>query len=95
MKHKSDPLSTNSDEEETIYKHKKKQYNPTKTFKKKKKKIKDLSHVQTDLQGGDFEDEFDIYGKFIATQLRNMELPKALRTQLAIQNLINKARLSD
>lgn len=40
-------------------------------------------------------DEFDIYGKYIASQLRKMELTKALKMQLAIQNLVSEARLSD
>ncbi|RVE49879.1 hypothetical protein evm_005472 [Chilo suppressalis] len=41
------------------------------------------------------EDEFDIYGKYIASQLRQMDLQKALRLQLAIQNLVSEARISD
>lgn len=41
------------------------------------------------------EDEFDIYGKYIASQLRNMDLHKALRLQLEIQNLVSEARMSD
>ncbi|CAG9788538.1 unnamed protein product [Diatraea saccharalis] len=41
------------------------------------------------------EDEFDIYGKFIASQLRKMDLQKALRLQLAIQNLVSEARISE
>ncbi|XP_047992551.1 uncharacterized protein LOC125231217 [Leguminivora glycinivorella] len=41
------------------------------------------------------EDEFDIYGKFIASQLRKMNLQKALRLQLEIQSLVSEARISD
>ncbi|KAJ0174846.1 hypothetical protein K1T71_009954 [Dendrolimus kikuchii] len=41
------------------------------------------------------EDEFDIYGKYIASQLRQMNLQKALRVQVAIQNLVSEARISD
>ncbi|XP_075980325.1 uncharacterized protein LOC142979348 [Anticarsia gemmatalis] len=41
------------------------------------------------------EDEFDIYGKYIATQLRKMDLHKALKLQLEIQNLVSEARISD
>lgn len=41
------------------------------------------------------EDEFDIYGKFIASQLRKMDLQKALRLQLSIQNMVSEARISD
>ncbi|KAF9421260.1 hypothetical protein HW555_002732 [Spodoptera exigua] len=40
------------------------------------------------------EDEFDIYGKYIASQLRKMDLQKALRVQLEIQSLVSEARLS-
>ncbi|XP_059057897.1 uncharacterized protein LOC131851410 [Achroia grisella] len=40
------------------------------------------------------EDEFDIYGKYIATQLRKMDLQKALKVQLEIQNIVSEARLS-
>ncbi|XP_068618130.1 uncharacterized protein [Battus philenor] len=41
------------------------------------------------------EDEFDVYGKYIASQLRQMELNKALRLQLEIQNLVSEARISE
>ncbi|XP_030037081.1 uncharacterized protein LOC115452642 isoform X2 [Manduca sexta] len=41
------------------------------------------------------EDEFEIYGKYIASQLRRMELQKALRVQLEIQSLVSEARISD
>lgn len=41
------------------------------------------------------EDEFDIYGKYIASQLRNMDLKRALKLQLQIQGLVSEARLSD
>ncbi|CAG9788537.1 unnamed protein product [Diatraea saccharalis] len=40
------------------------------------------------------EDEFDIYGKYIATQLRSMDLEKAIKVQLQIQNIVSEARLS-
>ncbi|XP_013189814.2 uncharacterized protein LOC106134338 [Amyelois transitella] len=40
------------------------------------------------------EDEFDIYGKYIASQLRNMDLQKAIRVQLEIQSIVSEARLS-
>ncbi|KAI5636577.1 hypothetical protein NE865_10693 [Phthorimaea operculella] len=39
------------------------------------------------------EDEFDIYGKYIASQLREMGLQRALRVQLQIQNIVSEARL--
>lgn len=39
------------------------------------------------------EDEFDIYGKYIASQLRRMGLQRALRVQLQIQNIVSEARI--
>ncbi|KAM3959664.1 uncharacterized protein ACR2FA_006312 [Aphomia sociella] len=44
--------------------------------------------------GHNREDEFDIYGKYIATQLRKMDLQKALRVQLEIQSIVSEARIS-
>ncbi|KAG6463861.1 uncharacterized protein LOC115452640 [Manduca sexta] len=41
------------------------------------------------------EDEFDIYGKYIASQLRKMDVQKALRVQLEIQSLVSEARILD
>lgn len=40
------------------------------------------------------EDEFDIYGKYIAAQLRNMDLQEALRIQLEIQSIVSAARIT-
>ncbi|XP_023942793.2 uncharacterized protein LOC112049222 [Bicyclus anynana] len=40
-------------------------------------------------------DEFDMYGRYIATQLRGMDLRKALQLQLQIQTLVSEARISD
>ncbi|XP_013166484.1 PREDICTED: uncharacterized protein LOC106116966 [Papilio xuthus] len=71
------------------------------TFKKiKKKKTKRLSseqHYSTDSTSESvaLEDEFDIYGKYIASQLRSMDLQKALQLQLEINNLVSRARISD
>ncbi|CAG4994579.1 unnamed protein product [Parnassius apollo] len=71
------------------------------TYKKlKKKKIKhrvseqDYSTDST-TESVAMEDEFDIYGKYIAAQLRKMNLHKALRLQLEIQSLVSEARISD
>lgn len=68
-----------------------------KRMKKSKLKHKPIQTHKIDSQSESLEqeDEFDIYGKFIATQLRQMDLNKALRIQLAIQNLLSEARLSD
>ncbi|VVD03663.1 unnamed protein product [Leptidea sinapis] len=41
------------------------------------------------------KDEFDVYGEYVAAQLRTMELKKALRLQLEIQEMISESRLSD
>lgn len=41
------------------------------------------------------EDEFEIYGKFIASQLRSLSLPRAVQLQLEIQNLVSEARLAE
>lgn len=68
--------------------------------KNKKKKFKHKIPIQdysTDSNSENLvkEDEFDIYGKYIASQLRKMDLYKALRLQLEIQNLVSEARISD
>lgn len=39
------------------------------------------------------EDEFDIYGKYIASQLRGMDIQRALSVQLQIQRLVSDARM--
>lgn len=68
-----------------------------KKIKKKKLKRKVPRRLSTDSssEAGLREDEFDIYGKFIAAQLRGMELQRALRIQLEIQNLISEARIAN
>ncbi|CAG4951252.1 unnamed protein product [Colias eurytheme] len=67
---------------------------PCKKLKKKKfkhsKSYNSESHVTTEK-----EDEFDIFGKYIASQLRSMHLQKALRLQLEIHGLVNEARVSE
>lgn len=72
---------------------------PLPTKKIKKKKIKHRNHSIQNLEDSQFErmqeDEFDIYGKYIASQLRKMNLQKALRLQLEIQSLVSEARISD
>lgn len=65
----------------------------------KKKKVKHRTLEQdystdSNTESVTTEDEFDIYGKYIASQLRKMDLHKALRLQLQIQSLVSKARLS-
>ncbi|XP_059057898.1 uncharacterized protein LOC131851411 [Achroia grisella] len=102
-----DPLIPQTDEEydstradDTVSKIKKER-NTLSSYKKiKKKKLKHRSPVQdysTDSNSECLanEDEFDIYGKFIAVQLRKMDLHKALRLQLEIQNLVSEARIAD
>lgn len=94
-----DPLIPQLDEEfEPQQKHKVKPENLSPVHFKKKIKKKKLklrkSSIDSNSDGGR-EDEFDIYGKFIAAQLRGMELQQALRIQLEIQNLISEARISN
>ncbi|KAM3959663.1 uncharacterized protein ACR2FA_006310 [Aphomia sociella] len=103
-----DPLIPQTDEEydstrgdESVI-NIKKERNTLATYKKiKKKKFKHRVPVQ-DYYSTDSnsellakEDEFDIYGKYIAAQLRKMDLQKALRLQLEIQNLVSEARIAD
>ncbi|KPJ02507.1 hypothetical protein RR46_09710 [Papilio xuthus] len=73
----------------------------TSSCKKKRKKIKLLSSSKCDrLRDSDTnlivrEDEFDLYGRYIASQLRQMDIKKALQLQLAIQSLMSEARIAD
>ncbi|XP_028167363.1 uncharacterized protein LOC114357782 [Ostrinia furnacalis] len=99
-----DPLVPQMEEEYTAkspppLRVKKEKHSPI--YKKnKKKKFKHKAAIQdystdsnSEIVGK--EDEFDIYGKYIASQLRKMDLYKALRLQLEIQNLVSEARISD
>lgn len=102
-----DPLVPQTDDEydstkpdEQVSKVKlERQSSPVYYKKIKKKKLKHRAQTRnysTELvQQCTIEDEFDIYGKYIATQLRKMDLHKALRLQLEIQNLVSEARISD
>ncbi|XP_028167359.1 uncharacterized protein LOC114357780 [Ostrinia furnacalis] len=47
-----------------------------------------------DLCSSSKDDEFDIYGKYLAAQLRNMDFNKALRLQLEIQTIVSEARMT-
>lgn len=51
--------------------------------------------INSSLESISQEDEFDIYGKYIASQLRRMNLEKALRLQLEIASLVSEARIAD
>lgn len=74
-------------------------------YKTKLKKIKQQSpstdnsfstfRGSIDSRTDSIEDEFDIYGKYIAAQLRKMNLQKALKVQLEIQSLVSEARISE
>lgn len=65
-------------------------------IKHKRKKIKKPHYsIRSHIENWAKEDEFDIYGKYIASQLRKIELQRALEVQFQIQNLINKARASE
>ncbi|KAI5636578.1 alcohol dehydrogenase transcription factor myb/SANT-like domain-containing protein [Phthorimaea operculella] len=92
-----DPLTSHTDEEYSLVQTeqitvKKEPRALSKRIKKKKFKHRtSCLGRNTDAQ----EDEFDIYGKYIASQLRQMDLQKALRLQLEIQSLVSEARISD
>lgn len=101
-----DPLVTNSDDdfeslktESSIQIKLESTTSPIPSKKRKKKKLKHRSHSIQNSEDSSFdqtqEDEFDIYGKYIASQLRKMNLQKALRLQLEIQSLVSEARISD
>ncbi|XP_047992550.1 uncharacterized protein LOC125231215 [Leguminivora glycinivorella] len=70
-------------------------------FKKiKKKKLKHrakdyYSQSIDSVNQSKYEDEFDIYGKYIASQLRKMDLRNSLKLKLQIHSLVSEARLSD
>ncbi|CAG9565012.1 unnamed protein product [Danaus chrysippus] len=101
-----DPLSNSEDDdfessktEESTPIKKERLSQPSKKIKKKKYKHRNLNQTQDYSKNLSFEstkeDEFDIYGKYIASQLRKMDLHKALRLQLEIQSLVSEARLSE
>lgn len=97
-----DPLISQTDEEyeleqsqDTSIKRERQSPKPYKKIKKKKYKHRQSSLPDSVSDSVAREDEFDIYGKFIASQLRQMELQKALRLQLEIQSLVSEARISD
>lgn len=69
------------------------------SYKMKRKKFKHRNsssdHFKVDSTVSSVkEDEFDIYGKYIASQLRSMDLPRALRIQLEIHSIVSQARMS-
>lgn len=41
------------------------------------------------------EDEFDIYGKYVANQLRNLNIIRAMEAQTQITTLLSNARIED
>ncbi|XP_041982190.1 uncharacterized protein LOC121735424 [Aricia agestis] len=73
------------------------------TFKTRHKKIKrhtpssDQSFIDSIIPNTALgvEDEFDIYGKYIASQLRSLDLKNALRIKLQIQGLVSEARIEE
>ncbi|XP_047535484.1 uncharacterized protein LOC125069914 [Vanessa atalanta] len=101
-----DPLISNSEDDYESPKtedslspiKKEKPLSPLMNKKNKKKKLKHRNHIDYS-KDSNFEttkeDEFDIYGKYIASQLRKMDLQKAIRLQLEIQSLVSEARISD
>ncbi|XP_049876179.1 uncharacterized protein LOC126373871 [Pectinophora gossypiella] len=79
---KSEPV----DEEHTESPYKRKKYKRNSTSSECSKDI-----VESKYEGK--EDEFDIYGKYIASQLRNMDIATALKAQLQIQSIVSEARI--
>lgn len=71
-----------------------KDYTPKSNKRMKRKKLKRKSIYRT-VSSSECEDEFDIYGKFIASQLRQMNMHRALQLQLEIQSLVSEARMAD
>lgn len=65
---------------------------PNKKMKRKKLKQKQIYRT---ISNSEREDEFDIYGKFIASQLRQIDIHRALQLQLQIQSLVSEARMAD
>lgn len=55
--------------------------------------VKDLKNITTLLSNND--DEFDLFGKIVALQLKKMSLCTALEVQAKIQNLLSQHRISD
>ncbi|XP_063386827.1 uncharacterized protein LOC134672797 [Cydia fagiglandana] len=100
-----DPLVPHTDEEydsnqledtENI----KKERRTSPPFKKiKKKKLKHRANnyysESVDSTNQPKEDEFDIYGKYIASQLRKMDERNSLKLKLQIHSLVSEARMSD
>lgn len=76
--------------EQTDSKH----YPPKPNNRIKRKKLKRKSIYRT-VSNSKCEDEFDIYGKFIASQLRQMDMHRAIQLQLEIQSLVSEARMAD
>ena len=71
--------------------------------RKKKSRLAELSSIvnnmkemKNDLSKEDkSDDEFDIFGKYIATQLRKLSTEQAILDQEAIQKVVTKCRLQD
>lgn len=69
---------------------------PVKSRKRKYKRsssINDTEQTFVSVDSTSGEDEFDIYGKYIASQLRRIGLERALRVQLQIQSIVSEARI--
>ncbi|XP_041982014.1 uncharacterized protein LOC121735300 isoform X2 [Aricia agestis] len=90
-----DPLSAQSDdgyvESNTDLNHVM-EYSSHRKIKKKKTKKQSTEYNSCNIS---LEDEFDIYGKYIAEQLRKMNIKRALGIQLEIQRILSEARISN
>ncbi|CAH2247896.1 jg12251 [Pararge aegeria aegeria] len=100
-----DPLVTNSfddfesAESLTPIKIEGSKYSQSNKKIKKKKRLKHGNLSTLTLKDSIFVrkkwDEYDIYGKFIASQLRGMNVKTASRLQLQIQSLVSAAKLAE
>lgn len=86
---KSEPKDDNAEQKETKYRQKKRKFKHRSTSSDTSEPGS-RSILSYESQK---EDEFDIYGKYIASQLRGMDIQRALRVQLQIQRLVSDARM--
>ncbi|XP_069363848.1 uncharacterized protein [Maniola hyperantus] len=58
--------------------------------------VKNMKEIKNDFSNSEREeDEFDIFGKYIATQLRKLSTEQAILGQEEIQKVVTKCRLND
>lgn len=57
--------------------------------------INQLQNICSSVNENLKEDEFDAYGKYVASQLRSMSITRAITTQCELNNILSKARIED